>query len=128
MVLFVSMLVQAVMGLAGFFAPDLIRLVAAPGIASASLNIQYTDGFYMAGAIGALYALLQNNWIAARTYLAVEFIIIASFVVITVLNAFTPQGVQPLSWAYVLLSLLFLPTIVIAWRRELTRRDDGEVW
>lgn len=111
-VLFVSMLVQAVLAFAGFFAPDLT------GLSTFATQFQYTDGFYLAGAIGALYALLQDNWIAARTYLAIEFIVVASFVVITILNAAIPPGIQPITWTYFFLSILFLPTVVIAWRRE----------
>lgn len=87
---FTSLVVQALLAFAGFFAPDLT------GLSTFATQFQYTDGFYLAGAIGALYALLQDNWIAARTYLAIEFVVVASFVAITILNAWIPPASSPL--------------------------------
>jgi len=121
LVLVVSAVVQAVMALAGFVAPDFTRTVLSPSTQSPTIAIYYVSGFYLAGAVGAFYAFRQNEWIAARTYLASAFALIAAFLIITVIGLLMPPGLQPVSWLYVLLSVLYLPTIAWTWRQESAR-------
>jgi hypothetical protein len=125
-VLVVSAVVQAVMALAGFVAPDLTRAVLSPSAQTPTIAIYYVAGFYLAGAVGALYAFRQNNWIAARTYLAGAFALIGAFVIITIIGLLTPPGAQPISWLYVLLSALYLPVVAWVWRQESARTAAGE--
>src|SRR6266496_2078076 len=121
LVLVVSAVVQAVMALAGFVAPDFTRTVLSPSTQSPTVAIYYVAGFYLAGAVGAFYALRQNEWVAARTYLASAFVLIAAFLIITIIGLLTPPGVQPVSWLYVLLSVLYLPVVGWVWRQESVR-------
>ena len=121
LVLVVSAVVQAVMALAGFAAPDFTGTVLSPAPQPPTIAIYYVAGFYLAGAVGAFYALRQNVWIAARTYLASAFVLIAAFLVITVIGLLIPPGVQPVSWLYVLLSVLYLPVVAWVWRQESAR-------
>jgi hypothetical protein len=126
LVLAVSAVVQGVMALAGFIAPDLTRVFLSPSAESPTIAIYYVAGFYLAGAVGAVYAFRQNTWIAARTYLASAFALIGVFVIITVAGLLTPPGAQPISWIYVLLSALYLPVVAWVWRRESARAAASE--
>ena len=121
LVLVVSAVVQAVMALAGFLAPDFTGNVLSPALRPPTIAIYYVAGFYLAGTVGAFYALRQNVWIAARTYLASAFVLIATFLIITVIGLLMPPGLQPVSWLYVLLSVLYLPIVAWAWRQESAR-------
>jgi uncharacterized membrane protein len=121
LVLVVSAVVQAVMALAGFVAPDFTGTVLSPAPQPPTVAIYYVAGFYLAGAVGAFYALRQDEWIAARTYLASAFVLIAAFLIITVIGLLMPPGLQPVSWLYVLLSVLYLPAIAWVWRQESAR-------
>ena len=121
LVLVVSAVVQAVMALVGFVAPDFTRTVLSPSTQSPTIAIYYVAGFYLAGAVGAFYAFRQNEWIAARTYLASAFVLIAAFLIITVIGLLMPPGLQPVSWLYVLLSVLYLPVVGWVWRQESAR-------
>jgi hypothetical protein len=121
LVLIVSGVVQAVMALAGFVAPDFTGAVLSPAPQPPTAAIYYVAGFYLAGAVAAFYALRQNQWIAARTYLASAFVLIAAFLIITIIGLLTPPGLQPVSWLYVLLSVLYLPVVAWVWRQESAR-------
>ena len=121
LVLAVSAVVQVVMALAGFFAPDLTRTFLSPNTQIPTIDINYIAGFYLAGAVGAAYAFRQNVWIAARTYLASAFVLITIFAIITIVGALTPPGLEPVSWLYVLLSVLYLPVVAWVWRQESAR-------
>ena len=121
LVLGVSAVVQLVMALAAFVAPDLTRTLLSPSQQSPTIAIQYVGAFYLAGALAAAYALRQDNWIAARTYLAYAGPFVALAVVVTLINAPASSGVQPISWLYVLLSLIYLPVVVWVWRQESAR-------
>jgi hypothetical protein len=121
LVLIVSGAVQAVMALAGFAAPDLTRAYLSPSPDPPTLAIYYVAGFYLAGAVAAFYALRENTWGIARAYLASAFVLIASFLVITIVGALTPPGVQPISWAYIALSAIYLPVVAWVWRQQSAR-------
>jgi len=118
LVLVVSVVVQVVMALAGFVAPDLTRALLSPSTQSPTIAVYYVAGFYLAGAVGAAYAFRQNVWIAARTYLASAFALISIFAIITIAGALMPPGLEPISWLYVLLSVLYLPVVAWVWRQE----------
>lgn len=126
LVLLVSALVQGIMALAGFFAPDFTRAVLSPSTLSPNIAIQYVAGFYFAGAVGAAYALRQNTWVAARTYLLSALALIGIFTLVTVVGLLTPPGLQPISWLYVLLSALYLPIGAWVWRQEAARLAADE--
>lgn len=113
LVLAVSAIVQAIMGVAGLLLPDLTRSLLSPTQGASPIDIRYIGAFYAAGAVAAGYALLQNHWIAARTYLASAFVLILLFVLVTLLGLLTPPGLKPIAWAYVFLSVLYLPAV--AW-------------
>jgi low temperature requirement protein LtrA len=88
---------------------------------SGVLVYHYFGGLYLANAFGAAYARRQNNWIAARTYLAISELFIALSVVFTILAAVTPPGVPAIVWLYVFLSILYLPGVAYAWMQESKR-------
>jgi low temperature requirement protein LtrA len=126
-VLVVSTIVQLVFGLLAVFAPALMNAVFLPPPLEPSgvLVYHYFGGLYLANSLGAAYALYQNNWIAARTYLAISGPFIALSVLFTLLAAVTPPGVPVMVWLYVLLSILYLPALVWAWREESARALHG---
>jgi hypothetical protein len=125
LVLVVSTGVQGVMALAGLLAPDFTRVLLSPSPQSPTIAIQYVAGFYLAGAVGAAYAFRQNNWIAARTYLASAFALIVVFVVLTVVGLLMPPSLQPIAWLYVFLSGIYLPVVAWVWRQESARHAAG---
>jgi hypothetical protein len=121
LVLAVSALVQLIMTVAAFFLPSLTQNLLSPDPSIPVLANQYIGAFYLAGAIGAAYAFMQDNWIAARTYLAGAFVLIVAFVIITLLGLLSPSGLQPIAWAYVFLSVIYLPVVAWVWRQESAR-------
>jgi hypothetical protein len=121
LVLAVSALVQLIMAIAAFFLPTLTQNLLSPDPSISRLANQYVGGFYLAGAFGAAYAFSQDNWIAARTYLASAFVLIIAFVLITLFGLFSPSGLEPIAWAYVFLSVIYLPVVAWVWRQESTR-------
>jgi hypothetical protein len=121
LVLLVSALVQGIMALAGFLAPDFTRAVLSPSMQMPTIAIQYVAGFYLAGAVGAAYALRQDTWVAARTYLASALALIGIFTLVTLVGLLTPPGLQPIAWLYVLLSALYLPIGAWVWNQQAAR-------
>jgi len=121
LVLGVSALVQTIMAVAAFFLPDLTQNLLSPDPGISQLANQYVGGFYLAGAVSAAYAFRQDNWIAARTYLAGAFVLIIAFVMVTLLGLFSPSGLRPIGWAYVFLSVLYLPVVARVWQQESAR-------
>ncbi len=115
----VTAAVQLIMALAGFFAPALTGALLAPAANPPAIAIQYVAAFYFAGAAAALYALRQDNWIAARTYLLNAAIFVALAIVVTVLNL--GSGLQVISYAYLALSVIYLPLIAYVWMQESKR-------
>jgi len=124
LVLVVSAVVQAVMALAGFVAPGFTGAFLSPAPQPPTVAIYYVAGFYLAGAVCALYALRQDLWVAARTYLASAFVLIAAFLIITLVGLLIPPGLQPVSWLYVFLSVLYLPIVAWVWRQESARAAE----
>lgn len=122
-VLVVSAVVQLVFGLLAVLSPSLMNSVFLPPPLEPSgvLVYHYFGGLYLANSLGAMFALYQNNWIAARTYLAISGPFIALSVIFTLLAAVTLPGVPSIVWLYVFLSIIYLPSVLRAWQQESRR-------
>ncbi len=119
LVLIVTAVVQLIMAIASFLLPDLTRSLLSPSATAPTIAIQYVGGFYLAGAITSAYAFRQDNWIAARTYLLNAGVFVALAIVVTLINL--SGGVQPISYAYLLLSIIYVPLVIWVWRQESAR-------
>jgi hypothetical protein len=119
LVLIVTAVVQLIMAVASFLLPDLTRMFLSPSPTAPTIAIQYVGGFYLAGAAAAAYAFQQDNWIAARTYLLNAGLFVLLAIVVTVINI--SSGIQPISYAYLLLSIIYIPLILYVWRQESAR-------
>jgi hypothetical protein len=118
LVLAVSGVVQLVFGLAGVFAPSLARSLLAVQADPPLLAVQFVGAVYLANCAAAFYALRQNQWVSARTYLLGAALFVALAVAITLEAAISPQGIQPTAWLYLFLSALYLPVVVYMWLQE----------
>ncbi|HZQ09273.1 MAG TPA: hypothetical protein VFD70_22035 [Anaerolineae bacterium] len=119
LVLIVTAVVQLVMAVAAFFLPGLTLALLSPAKDAPLIAVQYVGAFYLAGAIASAYAFRQDNWIAARTYLLNAVIFVGLAIVVTLINL--PGGVQPISYAYLLLSVIYVPLVIWVWRQESAR-------
>ncbi len=117
--LVVTAVVQIVMAVAGFFAPALAASLLAPGGGWTQMATQYIAAFYLAGAAASLFALRQDSWFSARTYLLNAGIFVALAVVVTLINA--GGGLQIIAYPYLLLSVLYIPVLVYVWMQESKR-------
>ncbi len=117
--LIVTAVVQLVMAVAGFVAPGLTGSLLSPAANPPQIAIQYVAAFYLAGAAAALYAFRQDNWIAARTYLLNAVVFVALAIVVTVINL--GSGLQVISYAYLVLSIIYVPVIAYVWMQESKR-------
>jgi hypothetical protein len=119
LVLVVSALVQLLFGVIGEFFIGLLNgvLWTAPLAPWPPEVAHYAFINYLAGAIAAVYALYQGTWRGARVYFAFSFSYIALGLVVNLITAVNP-GVPPIMWAYVLLSVLYLPAVALAWNRQ----------
>src|SRR5262245_22986289 len=106
LVLGVSAATQLIFGLAGLAAPAFVRmfLYLPPLEPTPILAIQYFGAFYLASCLGAMLALRENTWSAARTYLIIAGPFVALSLILTFLAAITPPGVPLVMWAYMALS------------------------
>jgi hypothetical protein len=119
LVLVVSAVVQLLFGVIGEFFIGLLNgvLWTAPLAPWPPEVAHYAFINYLAGAIAAVYALYQGTWRGARVYFAFSFSYIALGLVVNLITAVQP-GVPPIMWAYVLLSVLYLPAVAVAWNRQ----------
>ena len=119
----VSALVQFVFGAADLFAKPLVDAFLWPPPLEAwpTLALQYNGALYLASALGAAYALSQDHWYAARTYLAIAGPYNALSIVLALLAAATPPGIPPIMWLYVVLALVYVPVVAWVWSRESAR-------
>jgi len=85
------------------------------------LLLQYFGLLFLTNSLGAAYALIQDNWIAARMYLAINGPFVALSIVVTVLAMLTPPGIPLILQLYILLALLYTPQVVWVWRQESLR-------
>lgn len=86
------------------------------------LMLQYFGWLFLTNSAGAVYALIQDNWIAARMYLLINGSFVAGSIVLTLLAAFTPPGIPLILWLYIVLAVLYVPQVVWVWRKESARR------
>ena len=119
----VTAVVQLLMALAAFLAPDLTRNLLSPSQQSPAIAIQYVGAFYLAGAVAAAYAFRQDNWFAARTYLLNAGLFVALAIIVTLIN--TSGGIQPISWLYILLSVIYVPLVGWVWLQESKRNASA---
>jgi len=120
LVLAVSAVVLCVFGLSWLVAPGFVNTILWPPPFEPipALWLRYDAALYLAMGFGGLYALLQNDWIGARTYLAITGPYIVMNVLLTLVAAITSSGVPAVMWLYVALALLYLPAVVWTWLRE----------
>jgi len=123
-VLGTSAVVQFVFGAAALLSASLWNSVFMPAPLALSqpvLLLQFFGWLFLTNCLGAAYALRQNNWIAARMYLAIAGPFVAGSVILTLLAAVTPPGIPLILWIYILLALLYTPQVVWVWRKESAR-------
>jgi len=82
------------------------------------LWLRFDGAVYIAMGLGALYALYQNSWSAARAFLVIGASYVAISTVLSILAIVTPPGAPLMLWVYVVLALMYLPLVVIAWVRQ----------
>ena len=107
-------------GMITLFLPQIIHkyLWPPPLEAVPDLWLRYDAVVDLALALGGIYVIYQNNWIAARTFLFTSGVDVALLFVVTIALLVT-SSVQPLViWLYILLALLYLPLILVTWQRE----------
>jgi hypothetical protein len=124
-VLATSAVVQFVFGASALLSQSLWNSVFMPTPLQPSqptLLLQYFGWLFLSNSFGAVYALRQDNWVAARLYLAIAAPFVAGSVVLTGLAAVTPPGIPLILWLYLVLALLYLPGVVWAWWQE-SRRE-----
>jgi hypothetical protein len=129
LVLAVSAVVLGVFGLSWLVAPGFVNSVLWPPPFQPipPLWLRYDAALYLTMSLGGAYALYQNNWIAARSYLAITGPYIAMNIVLTLVAALTPPGVPLVMWAYLALALVYLPTVVWVWLQETARARKQEL-
>jgi len=123
-VLATSVVVQFIFGAAALFSQSLWNSVFMPPPLPPSgppLLLQYFGLLFLTNSLGAAYALIQDNWIAARMYLAINGPFVALSIVVTVLAMLTPPGIPLILQLYILLALLYTPQVVWVWRQESLR-------
>ena len=120
LILITSAVVQAVFALADLFAPSLVNTLfwPAPFEPLPSLWLRFEAAVYLAMGLGAIYALYQNSWIAARTFLAIGGSYVAMCVIMSILAIVTPPGAPLIMWVYLALALIYLPLVATAWVRQ----------
>jgi hypothetical protein len=123
LVLVISAVVQTAFGAASVFSPSFMNRYALPDPLplSSDLVYQYFGALFLANAWGAVYALRQNRWVAARMYLAISGPFVALSVALTVAAAIGEPGVPPTVWLYVALAGLYLPSVAYVWGMESAR-------
>lgn len=123
LVLAVSAIVQTIFGLADLLAKPLVDAILWPPPLEPwpALALQYNGALYLACALGAAYALRQDSWVAARTYLAIAGPYNVLSIILALLAAMTPPGIPLMLWVYVLLALIYVPLVAVVWRRESSR-------
>jgi hypothetical protein len=120
LVLAVSAIVQTVFGLEGVFIPSLVSTLTWPPPFDPipSLWLRYDGVMFLAMALGAAYALRENNWLTARTYLVMAGAMVFMQIILTAVAAFTPPGAPPIAWLYLLLAVIYVPVVLYVWRKE----------
>ncbi len=122
LVLIVSAVVQLLFGIIGEFSINLWNglLWTAPLPPWPPEVAHFAFLNYLGGAVAAAYALYQNSWPGARVYFAYSLSYIVLSVVVSIITAVT-TGAPLIIWLYVLLSVLYIPAVIWAWRQESAR-------
>ena len=120
LVLAVSAVVQLIFGAADLFAKPLVDTLLWPPPLEPwpVVALQYNGALYLASALGAAYALRQDSWVAARTYLAIAGPYNALSIVLALLAATAPRGIPLIMWVYVVLAVIYVPLVAFVWTRE----------
>jgi hypothetical protein len=125
-VLLTSAVVQFVFGAAALFSRSLWNSFFMPPPLEPSgptLMLQFFGLLFLTNSFGAAYALVQDNWIAARMYLAINGPFVAISIILTLLAALT-TGIPLILWGYIVLALLYVPQVVWVWRQESARQTQ----
>ncbi len=124
LVLVVSAVVQLVFGLVGVFFVDLWNGLfwTTPLAAWPPEAVHFAFINYLGGAIAAAFALYQGSWPGSRVYFVYSFSYVAMSLVVALITAANP-GVPAIMWLYVFLSILYLPAVVVAWRKQSSRKS-----
>jgi hypothetical protein len=121
LVLGISAAVQLLFGIVGLFFLDLWNDVfwtdPLPAWPHEVAHFAFLN--YIATGIAAIFALRQGRWSGAKVYFAFSFPYIVLSVGAVILTAIDP-GVPAIMWAYVGLSVIYLPAVVYAWRKQST--------
>ena len=119
LVLGVSAAVQLLFGVVGLFAVDLWNDLfwsdPLPPWPDEVARFAFLN--YLATGIAALFALRQGTWRGAKVYFAFSFPYIVMSLIVALWTAVDP-GVPPIMWAYVALSVIYLPAVAYAWIRQ----------
>lgn len=120
LILAVSAVVQTVFALLNLFAPGLVDALIwpAPFEHIPALWLRFDGVVYIAMGLGALYALTQNSWIAARAFLVIGASYVAMCIVLAVIAIATPPGAPLIMWVYLVLALIYLPLVALTWTRQ----------
>ena len=127
-VLATSTVVQLIFGAAALFSSALWNSVFMPPPLPPSgppLLLQYFGLLFLTNSVGAAYALVQNRWVAARMYLAINGPFVAISIVLTLLAALTPPGIPLILQLYIVLALLYTPQVLWVWRQEAAREAQS---
>ena len=129
LVLVVTIVVLFVFGLSWLVAPGFVNTVLWPPPFQPipPLWLRYDAALYLALSAGGAYTLRQNNWIAARTNLAITGPYVTFNIILTLLAAATSPGVPPVMWAYLALAVVYAPTVVWVWLKETGRVRRSEL-
>src|SRR5215211_4897690 len=128
LVLIVSAVVQLLFGIIGEFSIDLWNglLWTAPLAPWPPEVAHFAFLNYLGGTVAAAYAVYQGSWAGARVYFAYSFSYIVLSLVVSIITAMT-IGLPLIIWLYVLLSVLYLPAVLWAWRQESARANQGQL-
>ena len=128
LVLIVSAVVQLLFGIIGVFAIGLWNglLWTAPLTPWPPEVAHFAFLNYLGGAVAAAYAVYQDSWPGARVYFAYSLSYIALSLAVSIITAIT-IGVPLVIWLYVLLSVLYLPAVLWAWRQESARTSQAQL-
>jgi hypothetical protein len=128
LVLIVSAVVQLLFGIIGVFAIGLWNglLWTAPLTPWPPEVAHFAFLNYLGGAVAAAYAVYQDSWPGARVYFAYSLSYIALSLAVSIITALT-IGVPLIIWLYVLLSVLYIPAVLWAWRQESARTSQAQL-
>ncbi len=93
--------------------------------AAPTLLLKYLGAIVLGSGLGAVYAVVQNNWTAARTYLVIPTITYALAVVYSIPSITTPPGLPATILGYLGSAVVYVLVVVWIWRQESARREPA---